>query len=352
MIDVKQFRPDKILRHINRINLWLNNKNPAPINFELDLTNVCNHKCKECVCDYFQSGDKSQLSKDLAINVIKQLSQAGAKSVVFTGGGEPLCHPDVLNIVYYAKTCGLGIGFITNGELLNIRTSELLIDTCSWVRISLDAATPEVYKKIHGREVTSFEKVLKNIKELTGVAKRDKVSDCTTGIAFLTTEYSYLDMGKAALLGKELGVDYLQFRPMQLHINGKFEYDRSDISGLIDECLSLSGDGYEVLFSKHKYDMMKEENYGRDYDVCHGQQFATVVAADGKMYVCCHLRGHGKYCIGDLNKNSFQHIWNSDRRKQVVDSIDFNDCIPLCRCNTFNQILWKIKQPIKHEKFL
>jgi hypothetical protein len=70
------------------------------------------------------------------------------------------------------------------------------------------------------------------------------------------------------------------------------------------------------------------------------------------MYICCHMRGYAKYCIGDLKKNTFLEIWNSARRKKVVENIDFRDCVPLCRDNTFNQILWNIKQPREHVNFL
>lgn len=98
--------------------------------------------------------------------------------------------------------------------------------------------------------------------------------------------------------------------------------------------------------------MMKDTQYGRNYGRCYGHQFATVISADGKMYLCCHLRGYEKYCIGDLTKDSFMDIWNFQRRQDVAEDIDFKDCIPLCRDNTFNQILWNIKQPREHENFL
>jgi hypothetical protein len=98
--------------------------------------------------------------------------------------------------------------------------------------------------------------------------------------------------------------------------------------------------------------MMKEKNFGRNYGKCYGQQFATVIAADAKMYVCCHMRGYAKYCIGDFKKNSFKEIWCSTKRRKAVENIDFNDCVPLCRDNTFNQILWNIKQPREHVNFL
>jgi radical SAM protein with 4Fe4S-binding SPASM domain len=98
--------------------------------------------------------------------------------------------------------------------------------------------------------------------------------------------------------------------------------------------------------------MARDAMFGRYYRKCYGQQFATVITASGKMYICCHLRGYEKYCIGDLNKDSFKKIWHSKRRKEVVEKIDFSDCIPLCRDNTFNQILWNIKQPREHVNFL
>lgn len=168
----------------------------------------------------------------------------------------------------------------------------------------------------------------------------------------MTCDYTKDGMADAAKLCKRLGVDYLQFRPMQMHNNGKFEYHLSSLDENINRCMKISQDGFKVLYSKHKYDMMTDKEYGRNYKKCYGHQFTTVIAADGKMYLCCHMRGFDKYCIGDLKKNTFQEIWNSSLRKRVVENIDFKDCIPLCRDNTFNQILWNIRQPKEHVNFL
>ena len=69
-----------------------------------------------------------------------------------------------------------------------------------------------------------------------------------------------------------------------------------------------------------------------------------MVAADGKMYVCCHMRGVKKYALGDLSKESLSGIWASERRERTARSVDFRDCPPLCRCDSFNHILWDLKQ--------
>lgn len=350
-IDVRQFSSDKILKHLDRVNEWLDGGNPSPITVELDMTNICNHRCPECSGWYFRSRTRDYLPEELAKNIIRQLAKAKVRGLIFTGGGEPLCNPYTPGAVSMAKDLGLDIGFITNGSLLNEKNVEILLKSCTWIRISLDASNKETFKRVHGMNGAIFDKVVDNIKLLVKF-KNELKSDTTIGIGYLTCDWTIKEMFNMVKFSKTLGVDYLQFRPMQMHNNGNLIYDRPDIRELIYKCIKENTDRFNVVYSKHKYDMMLEEDYGRNYKKCYGQQFATVIAADAKIYICCHLRGYKKYCIGDLRKNTFGKIWNSKTRKQVTENIDFNDCIPLCRDNTFNQILWNIKQPREHINFL
>lgn len=350
-VDVRQFSSDKILKHLDRVNEWLNGTNPPPITVEMDMTSICNHRCPECVSSYFNTPDKSSLSKKLAFRIIKELAKAKIRGLIFTGGGEPLCNVNTVDIVKFAKEKGLDIGFITNGSLLNNKNMEILLKCCTWIRVSLDASSADMFQKIHGMNGKEYKKVIENLQKLCDIKKKYR-SSCTVGVGYLTYNKTLNGMIKAAKICRDLKIDYLQFRPMQIHRRGRFEYHWADINDKIKQCLKYSYDGYKVLYSKHKYDMMKDPKFGRNYEVCYGHQFATVISASGKMYVCCHLRGHEKYCIGDLNNDSFQNIWNSEKRQRAVESIDFKDCIPLCRDNTFNQILWNIKQPKEHADFL
>lgn len=345
------FNSDKILKHLDRINDWLAGKNPPPITVEFDMTNLCNHRCPECVVNYFRLADDISLSRELAKNIVMQLAKNKIRGLIFTGGGEPLCNPYVLEIVEVAKAKGLDLGFITNGSLLNEKSAKSILKNCTWVRVSLDAGSPEIFQLTHGMDRKEFNNVLDKIELLVRIKKRIK-SNCTVGVGFLTCDSTISDMLRATVLTKKLRVDYLQFRPMQIHRGGRFGYHWTDIQDKIKECLKYTDKNFHVLYSKHKYDMAKDANFGRYYQKCYGQQFATVISASGKMYICCHLRGYEKYCIGDLKRRSFKEIWNSRRRRNVYERIDFKDCIPLCRDNTFNQILWNIKQPREHQNFL
>lgn len=349
--DVKQFSSDKILKHLDRVIEWLKGENPSPITVELDMTNLCNHQCPECAVNYFRIADNSSLTLETARDIVRQLAENKIRGLIFTGGGEPLCNPYTLEVVELAKSKGLDLGFITNGSLLDEKPSKVLLKNCTWIRISLDAGTPQVFKLTHGMNSNEFQKVVNNIGCLVKMKEKIK-SKCTIGIGFLTCNYSVEDMVKVTALSKDLKVNYLQFRPMQIRRGGKFVYHWTNVEEEITKCLKYSGNSFQVLYSKHKYEMARNPQFGRYYRKCYGQQFATVISASAKMYVCCHLRGYKKYCIGDLKRNSFKEIWNSKRRKDIYKNIDFKDCMPLCRDNTFNQILWNIKQPREHLNFL
>ena len=92
--NVKQFSSDKILKHLDRVTDWLEGGNPYPITMELDMTNVCSHACPECVSGYFRVGSRDTLERELAERIIRELAECKVRGIIFTGGGEPLLHPD------------------------------------------------------------------------------------------------------------------------------------------------------------------------------------------------------------------------------------------------------------------
>ncbi len=353
--DVKQFNSSKILNHPKRISEWLETGNTSPITYELDLTNNCNSECPYCFGFKDRTKYKISLDKKFIFDILSQIKKFNGKAVTFTGGGEPLMNSNINDAIKYAKKIGLDVGVITNGILLNISIGETILKNATWLRVSLDAATPEIYKKSHGLNSDFFYKVCENIKNITSLKKKLH-SSTTVGIGFLTFKESSPDIIKFAKLGKKLGVDYSQFRPLLTSYGYKKKsYERTNskiISKKITKALELSSEGYDVLYSKHKYDTELYEKNLRNYDKCHGHHFAAVISADKKMYLCCHLRGVQKYCIGDLSKHSLKQIWLSEHRKNIFENIDFKDCPYLCRCDSFNTILWNIKQQKNHINFL
>ena len=353
-MDVKQFSADKILAHLDRIEEWVRTGISRPITFELDMTNLCNHKCPSCFGFYGRYSRDSLIFKE-AKDIIYQIKKFGGKGLTFTGGGEPLCNVDTIKAVEYARKVGLDVGFITNGMLINKKISKILLKNCVWIRISLDAATPAMFRFTHGMNEKAFDKILYNIRLLVKDKKRF-CSKTTIGVGYLTSPESKEEIYKFAILCHNLKVDYAQFRPLLSRFgNHRVDYSKKaqeEIIGKVQKSIELSKDGFQVLYSKHKYDCINDSQVIRSYNACYGHNFAAVISADKKMYICCHFRGVRKYCIGDLTKKSLKEIWLSKERKKVYESINLINCIPLCRCNTFNTILWNIKQEKIHLNFI
>jgi len=337
---------DKILHHLPKVVAWLNDRNPFVITIELDATNICNHKCPGC-CG-FAVPDKESLSIVEMKSVISEVQMLGGKGIIFTGGGEPLCNVDTVEAIKYADLCGLDVGLITNGGLLHKSDMNTLLDCCKWIRISLDAGSERMHKRTHGS--SDFKRILMSVDKLTGI-KNDDNYKCTIGTAYLTglgTD-ALEDMMNFVNTSISLGVDYAQFRPF-------LSYGKQDLHKFkpidFEPLIGKSNNTTSIITSEYKYNLIFSENIEKRYKVCYGQQFATVVCANGDVTICCHTRGNKNMTIGSIKDNGLNHIWNSKKRREVVNSIDLDRCPDLCRCDPFNEILWNIKEDCRHVNFL
>ena len=340
----KPFSPDKIFAHSERIDQWLKKGFSRPVTFELDITNLCNNQCPGCF-GFYKALSGEIMKFDEIEDILRQIAKFGGKAVTFTGGGEPLTHPHFIQALELAKSLGLDCALISNGLALNEKIADAILKNCSWTRISLDASEPESYRKTHGMGWQAYAKVLANISMLAE-RKRKLESKCTVGVGFLTHSGADHNIYDFAALCKKLGVDYAQYRPiLSRHGEKRLDYSSKTVLCEMQRAKKdLSGSSFSVFCSEHKYASISAGKTARAYKICHGHNFAAVICANLKMYLCCHMRGMDKYCLGHLRKNTLAEIWKSSQRKEACSSINFKDCPPLCRCDSFNTILWEIKE--------
>ena len=105
-----------------------------PIHIQWIPTNSCNLNCPSCSC--------AQRDKTLCMpydenmdKIIADFADRGTKAVTITGGGEPLTHPrinEMINAFFYRD---IKVGLVTNGLLLGNLWKETL-RKITWCRIS------------------------------------------------------------------------------------------------------------------------------------------------------------------------------------------------------------------------
>jgi len=101
-------------------------------------TNACNMYCDHC---YRDAGCKAEdeLSTAEARTLLEQITKAGFKIMIFSGG-EPLMRTDIVELVAYAMSLGLRPVFGTNGTLITHELAQQLKDAGAMgMGISLDS---------------------------------------------------------------------------------------------------------------------------------------------------------------------------------------------------------------------
>jgi len=330
----------KILSFTDKLNLFFN-RHKTLISLELDLTNKCNNDCPGCTgirdnpvtLDFYQVKELvDQMSNDFDL-----------KSIIISGGGEPTLHKNFIEILYYIKSKGISIGLNSNGVAITEKKAVAILECCTYLRISLDAGTPEMYAITHGDNERTFNKVLSNMKVISSL-KRAGNYQTSFGVGFLTSNQTIDNADDFVRVCKESNVDFAQLRP--------FTGDFSDFN---DEYVSLKkkyeNNDFKVVSSSHKYSHFGDVDK-RPYSKCYGMMFNTVVTADYKVYACLHHRQKNKYFLGDLNDTTMKEIWLSPRIIDVYNNIDFCDCPYFCRNDDVNRSLESLSNNISHADFL
>jgi radical SAM protein with 4Fe4S-binding SPASM domain len=147
---------------------------PFPRVVNLVLTNLCNLKCVMCP---YHSPEYPDLSgymstrRYMSEEIFEQVArEAAAKGSWLKMGQleEVFMHPKLLTFIRKAHNLGVTYMHITtNGTLLNAeRSAGLLTSGLTQINVSINAVTPETYKKVHGWDLN---KLVKSVEDLLAI---------------------------------------------------------------------------------------------------------------------------------------------------------------------------------------
>ena len=124
----------------------------------IEITGQCNLNCNICFADS-PAGD--HVSFDTITSMIDAyVSYEAEPELLQLSGGEPTLHPDIIEIVRYAKDLGIqDVAVSTNGlRLLEPDFAKALAETDPVIYLQFDTFDPEVSKKIRGRNLVEEKK--------------------------------------------------------------------------------------------------------------------------------------------------------------------------------------------------
>jgi MoaA/NifB/PqqE/SkfB family radical SAM enzyme len=353
-----KFRIDshKLLYHVPRVQDWLEGKTVYPIYMETSPSGVCNHRCQFCALDFMEYQPR-YLDWPIFKERLEELGRLGLKSMMHAGEGEPLLHPHLADMVRVGKACGIDQAVTTNGVLLTPDKAADILPCAEWIRISCNAGTRDTYAAIHRTRPKDFDAVVDNLRQAAAI-RRARNLECTLGVQILLLPENRGEIETLARLVRDLGLDYLIVKPYSHHPSSHtLRYKKIDYSGdlaLAETLEALNTPEFQVVFRVHA--MRKWNEAEHPYTRCLALPFWSYIDAGGNVWGCSVFLGDDRFLYGNIHENTFQEIWEGERRRTslawVEQELDACQCRVNCRMDEINRYLWDLRHPPAHVNFI
>lgn len=286
-----------------------------PLTLTIELVNRCNLTCVMCYTVNHKTA-KATLTLDQLQTVFDDAKLHGLPAVIIGIGSEGLLYKDIRKVILMAKNTGvMDIFLFTNGVLLNEALSEFLIEQkVSRILISLDAATPETYKKIRGKD--ELLRIEKNVRSLLAAKQRRGSELPIVRLSFCVQKDN--EHEQATFLEKwSAEVDYLDFQV-------------------------LSDFGYvsEILETGSVKDPARPVASEGDKFFCHHPFGYLNIWSNGDITPCCVYYGK-KLVMGNIARDKLSDVWKGEgmaelRRQFMTGNV--NETCRVCLSQRENHI--------------
>lgn len=288
-----------------------------PIHLDLEPTNRCNLHCPMCQSVRAKNAGSPDFAKeglmDMALfrKVIDEVTgdhEEAVQAVKLSCRGEPLLHPELVEMVRYAKEQGiLEVAFNTNGVLLTRELSEDLLDAgLDCIFFSFDAATAETYKKI--RIGANFEAVLAAIREFVALRNAKKAFGTMVRVGMVVTDTNRHERDAFIHLFKDLA-DVVNFNK-----------ESRDMVAISDGVVIDERDGKTLRIKEHAF-------------ICSMPWQRLRVYWDGSIGLCCNDYW-GAVAMLNVKDSSIEQIWRSAEIQKYRDAHRKGEWWSLKPCTT------------------
>ena len=169
----------------------------------IEPTTGCNLACRTCIRNVWE--DSAAL---MSMDTFERLSQGlddlpDLNRVVFTGFGEPLSHPQILDMIQRVRARNLAVTVGSNGILLDLPMARELVRLgVDRLVISLDGVKPETYADIRG---ATFAQIVNNIRGLNEAKRQLGSLFPVLGIEFVALKSNAAELAGLTGLASQLG---------------------------------------------------------------------------------------------------------------------------------------------------
>jgi len=280
----------------------------------------CNLDCPMCIGGKYRREHGLQL---LSVEKLEEIIDKipTLKTVNIIGIGEPLLHPQWIEIMELLTKRNLALTFTTNTTLLNEDNIKALHPT-AYVALSIDTLNPEVYKEIRGVELDdALERValLRKLKPhahlfINSVVLKQTVDDINLFIPY----------------AKKIGAT--------IHLIHVMTYNQESYERFVSskEQLKARIKNFKRKAYQNNVKYLRVEDSPRQW-LCLPPLFSLTVRLNGDVYPCCYIssldydveyfNGHQirlpteQYKLGNIFTDSIEELFNGEKINNIRNII-------------------------------
>jgi tungsten cofactor oxidoreducase radical SAM maturase len=305
-------------------------------------TSGCNLHCRTCIRNVWEDPE-AQMSMNTFERLVESLVDLpDLTRVVFTGFGEPLLHPNILEMIQTVRDHGLAVTLGSNGLLLDAEMARELVRLgVDRLVVSVDGVKPETYAAVRGAKLS---RVLTNIHTLNQVKGQLGSLTPTLDIEFVVLRSNVAELAELAGLAMRLNAA----RVLVSNLLPYTEEMRTEILYGYEPRPPFSAHGWPVkadawvMWGTLELPRM---HWGAERRCRFVRDRAIVVGWDGGVSPCYALSQNysyfavdgrkkqvSRYVLGNVNEKPLAEIWTSEeyvRFRSEVRGFHFPSC-PNC----------------------
>jgi MoaA/NifB/PqqE/SkfB family radical SAM enzyme len=265
--------------------------------------------------------------------------------VVLHGVGEPMMVPLLPRMIRYLKDRGVYVLFNTNGTLLTRRKGQELLDSgLDELRVSIDAAEPQAFKQVRGRDM--FARIVRNVRAFRAMqrqlaAERPRVSLWLTGL-----KETVAQLGDFVRLAHQIGVAEVYLQRLVYFPEGQglarpesalFAGGDDEEGRLVREAEALAsnlGISFHASGATDPATSLTAQDEARPWSLCRRPWTLMYFTAHGRAIPCCiapfSMRGYDSFTLGDATQQSLREIWNGPRYQAFRSALLSENPAPAC----------------------
>ena len=320
----------------------------------IETTNRCNLRCKGCILYRGNwEPDRDMALRDLVM-ITDQLPEL--QRVTLHGVGEPLLNEALFEMIAHLKRRKVYVLFNSNGILLDEKRQSAIIDTgLDELRISLDAASPQGYKRI--RNSNKFNQIVQNLRTFLTLQKDHRAVTPRLSIWFLGTKENIAELPDLLRLAADIGVG-------ELHLQRLVYFQDHEGHGVArcDQTLQDSDDASLELIHRSRE---RAARLGIQFNAsglsnplesvqpnsavqlpwrkCYRSQTLMYITANGNVLPCCispfSTTDYASILLGNAFESSLAEIWSGPKYANFRNQLQTGTPPKCCRgCG----VLWSL----------